>query len=261
MTRTVTVRLGSVLVAVVVALALAVAYLLGASGHDSGAAHAAESAPASGEGPGTVRMVGRGEVSAVPDMLSFGVAVTVKRSDLDTALADSSATMRRVLAGLTSYGVEKSDVQTTGLSMNPEYAYHSYGAPTLTGYRVTQQARVEVRELSQAGAAITAAVDTGGNDVRVRNIQLQISDPDQALAEARDAAIAQAEDKAAQYAAAAGQELGEVRSIKEVSVSAPAPQNLYLRDAAKGAAFTAAVPIRAGESDLSVRVEVVWDLG
>lgn len=259
MNRTVTVRLGSVLMAMVVALALAVAYLLGAAGGGRGAANAAETgAAAAGDTARTVRMVGRGEVSAVPDMLTFGVTVTLQRSDLDTALADSSATMKRVLAGLSAYGVEKADVQTTGLSMDPEYAYHSYGPPTLTGYRVTQQARVDVRTLSEAGAAITAVVETGGNDVRVRNIRLQVSDPGQALAEARDAAIAQARDKAAQYAAATDQELGEVISIREVSVSAPAPQVLAYRSAVK--AVSDSVPIRAGESDLSVRVEVVWGL-
>ncbi|MFN8194258.1 MAG: SIMPL domain-containing protein [Nocardioidaceae bacterium] len=261
MDRPLTVRLGSVLVAVVVALALAVAYLVGAAGHDANAATAPGAAEASGADVGTVRMVGRGQVTAVPDMATFAVAVTLKRSDLDTALGDASATMKRVLDSLGEYDVGKADVQTTGLSMSPEYDYHSYGPPTFSGYRVTQSVRVEVRTLSKAGAAITAAVTTGGNDVRVRNIRLQVSDPDAAISRARDAAIAEARTKAEQYAGAADQELGKVRSIKEISVSAPATHELSYR--ASYDALTAAkapVPIRAGESDLTVRVEVVWEL-
>jgi uncharacterized protein len=263
MSRTITVRMGSVLLAAVAALALVVAYLLGAAGGDGGAASAAETSAGPPAVPGdsstrTIRMVGRGETTAVPDELTFGLVVTLKRTDLETALDDSSAIMKQVLAGLTPYGVEKADVQTTGLSMNPEYDYHSSGPPTLTGYRVTQQARVEVADLGRAGAAITAAVDIGGNDVRVRNIRLQVADPAGVLAEARAAAVAQARAKAEQYAEATGQQLGDVLSVREISSSTPAPQPLSYRTADLAGVAPKAVPIRAGESDLTVRVEVVW---
>ena len=262
MDRPVTVRLGSVLLAVVMILAVAVAYLVGVAGGGGGPAQAApaQTAAASADSARTVRMIGKGEVSAVPDMLSFTVVVTVERADLDTALADSSDTMTRVLDRLADFGVVKTDVRTTGLSMNPEYAYHSYGPPTLTGYRVTQQARVDVRSLAKGGAAISAAVETGGNDVRVRNLRLQVSDPDEALAQARDAAIAEAKAKAQEYAGAAGGALGEVQSIREISVQAPTPRPMVY-DTAADAALKGALPIRAGESELSVRVEVVWALG
>lgn len=261
MDRPVTVRLGSVLLAVVMILAVVVAYLVGAAGGGGGSAQADDTPAApSAEQPRTVRMVGTGQVTAVPDMLSFTVVVTVKRTDLDTALADSSTTMKGVLDRLADFGVAEADVQTTGLSMNPEYAYHSYGPPTLTGYRVTQQARVDVHTLAKGGAAISAAVAAGGNDVRVRNLRLQVADPDASLAEARQAAIEQAKAKAEEYAAAAGGELGDVQSIREISVRAPTPRPLVFNTSAD-AALKGVLPIRAGESDLSVRVEVVWALG
>jgi uncharacterized protein YggE len=260
MDRPVTVRLGSVLLAVVMILAVAVAYLVGAAGGGGEPAQASDNAAPPSSDQRTVRMVGKGQVTAVPDMLSFTVVVTVKRADLDTALADSSTTMKSVLDRLADFGVAKGDVRTTGLSMSPEYAYHSYAPPTLTGYRVTQQARVDVRTLGQGGAAISAAVETGGNDVRVRNLQLQVSDPDAALAEARKAAIEQAKAKAQEYAGAAGGELGAVQSIREISVQAPTPRPLAYNTSAD-AALKSVLPIRAGESDLSVRVEVVWALG
>ena len=253
-------------VALLGVLVVAVAYLLGASGAsgasggdngDGVVATVEQARPVTG-----IRMTGRGEVSAVPDELSFGLTVTARRLALDEALADSSATMKRVLAELEQYGVERADVQTTGLSMSPEYEYHSYGPPTLTGYRVTQQARVTVSDLGQGGKAITAAVEVGGNGVRVHSIRLEVGDPEAALAQARDAAIADATDKAGQYAEATGQSLGAVLSVKEVSAPAPAPQPVYLRDMrAAQLSADAAVPIRAGRSELTVRVEVVWSFG
>ena len=144
----------------------------------------------------------------------------------------SSATMRRVLAELGVHGVERADVQTTGLSMHPEYEYHAYAPPTLVGYRVTQRASVKVDELAKGGPAIAAAIEVGGNGVRVSGIRLGVGDPDALLKKARDAAVESATAKAEQYAAATGQALGDVVSIREVGQPAQRPQSVRLRSAA-----------------------------
>jgi uncharacterized protein YggE len=253
----VTVSVRTVLLAALAALGLVVAYLLGSSGSDGGAPATAAETTAGSESPG-IEMTGRGQATAVPDQLSFGLSVTAKRDDLEDALDDSSATMKRVLASLEEYGVEEKDIQTTGLSMSPEYQYPAYGPPVLTGYRVTQQARVTVTDLGEGGRAISAAVDAGGNDVRVHSIKLGIADPSAAIEEARDAAVAEAMDKAEQYAAATGRQLGDVVSIREVSAPPRIVEQAISFDRAAIAAK--AVPIRAGEQDLTVRVHVVWSL-
>ena len=175
MDRTMTVSIKGLLVTGVVLLALLVAYLLGGAG--GAAPSPAQAAPAASERPAredvrTLRMVGTGEATVVPDQLGFTLSVTAKQPALDDALGRSSATMRRVLAALDDQGVRDADVQTTGLQMYPEYDYPSYGPPVLTGYRVTQRARVVVRELARGGEAVSTAVETGGNAVRVTDIRL-----------------------------------------------------------------------------------------
>ncbi len=259
MDRTVTVSIKGLLVTAVVLLALLVAYLLGGAG---GAAPApAQAAPASErpvrEDVRTLRMVGTGEATVVPDQLGFTLSVTSKQPALDDALGQSSATMRRVLAALADQGVRDADVQTTGLQMYPEYDYPSYGPPVLTGYRVTQRARVVVRELARGGEAVSTAVETGGNGVRVTDIRLGVSDPDAALGRARDAAVEAATAKAEQYAAATGQTLGEVLGLREVGGGTPRPQPVLSFQAAARDEL-AALPVRAGRDDLDVKVEVVW---
>lgn len=237
-------------------LALMAAYLVGANGRP--ALTPAEAADDTGSAAlRSVAVVGRGTASAVPDQLSFALSATAKSTDLDQALADSSAAMRRALDALAEFGVEKGDTQTTGLSMDPEYYYPEGGPPVLTGYRVTQRAKVEVSELAQGGKAIGAVVRAGGDAVRVSSIQLEVSDPEAAMARARDDAMAQAEAKAEQYAAAAGATLGDVVTIRETAV----PQTVELQYARLDAAKAApAVPLRAGRTDLTVRVSVVWEL-
>lgn len=262
MNANVTVSVRSLLLTGLVLMALVTAYLLGANGDPVAApAQAADQAqPAAAKDRRVVRMVGTGEASAVPDQLSFALSVTAKRFDLDDALESSNATMRRVLAVLEAQGVDRKDVQTTGLSMYPEYDYHSYGPPTLTGYRVTQRARVLVEELTTGGRVITAAVEAGGNGARASDIRLQVGDPDEVLEKARDNAVEAATAKAEQYAVATGQQLGDVLSLREVGSAGRPHYVRQLGALSYRAAKTAdlAVPIRAGKDDLSVRIEVVW---
>jgi uncharacterized protein YggE len=262
MDTTVTIRLRSVLLAVVVLLALATAYLLGGRGDAIAAPVAAsteqQTASSGGAARDVVRMTGSGEATAVPDRMRFSLTVTSKRLELDDALDASSATMRRVLTALGGHGVEPRDVQTTGLQMHPEYDYHPYAPPTLTGYRVTQRASVQVDELRDGGGAVTAAIETGGNDVRVGDIRLEVGDPDAVLAEAREAAVADARAKAEQYAAASGATLGEVVSIREVGAGGGARDTRTELRYQTADRVLAAMPVRAGREDLTVRVEVVW---
>lgn len=260
MDHNVTVSVKSILLTGLVLLALATAYLLGGAG--DGVATPANAAPQqpTAEDRRIVRMVGTGEATAVPDQISFSLSVSAKRIDLDDALASSTATMKRVLAELDDHGVRDSDVQTTGLSMHPEYDYRAYAPPVLTGYRVTQRATVRVRDLARGGQAVSAAIGTGGNGVRVGNISLQVGDPDAVLEKARDAAVEAATAKAEQYAEATGQTLGPVVSVRELGSAGQRgyqPQAGTLRSA-YAVRDLAALPIRAGKDDLEVRIEVVW---
>jgi uncharacterized protein YggE len=256
----VTVSVRSMLLAGLLLLGLLVAYLLGSAGRPGAApANAAEDQTAQATDRRTVVMSGRGEASAVPDQLSFGLSVGLTRTDLDVALADASAKMRRVLASLEDYGVEKADVQTTGLSMNPVYEYHESSPPTLIGYRVSERAHVTVPELRNGGKAITAAVNAGGNDVKASNIRLEISNPDAVLKLAREAAVEEATTKAKEYAAATGQTLGDVLSLREVS-PATRPSQPYAEEyRAADLAASKTLPIRAGEHELKVTVAIVWE--
>ena len=254
------------LVAALAALALLVAYLLGGSGGTPPAAQAVAPVQASGQvaEARTVTMSGSGEATAVPDQVGFDLSVRMTRPELDEALAAASRTMTRVLGALQAQGVERKDVQTTGLEMSPVYDYPRYSPPVLTGYRVTQRAAVLVRELRSAGGAVGAAIAAGGNAARVGDIALRIGDPDVALGKARQLAVEEATRKAQEYADATGQDLGPVMTLREVqatSRSAIDQRRLTYETAAlRDSADAAMLPVSAGRADLGVTVEVVWEL-
>ena len=269
MDRSVTLSLRGVLVAAVVALALVVAYLLGSGGgtaraDTTGATTGTTGGPAVDPAgvtkPRTLVMTGTGRTVGVPDEVAFTVSIGLVRPTLQTALADANATMNRVLTSLDRLGVRRSDVQTTGLQMNAVYDYHAYSPPTLRGYRVSQRAQVLVRDLATGGKAVTAAVQAGGDDVRVGSIGLRIADTEALLAKSRAAAVKEATAKAQEYADSTGQTLGAVMSLREVHTSAPPVTRTltYQRAALDGAA---PLPIRAGKDKLAVTVRIVWAFG
>jgi uncharacterized protein YggE len=249
----VTISVRSLLVAGLVALAVVAAYLVGRAGP----------APASAEAPdgiSTVTVTGVGHVAVVPDQLAFDLSVSVLRDDLDQALDDGNTAMQAVVDTLKSSGVAEKDVQTTDLSMNPEYTPRKKGQPpVLIGYRVSHSVSVTIEDFDKASAIVTAALNAGGSGVRLNGLRLQVGDPDGSLEPARTAAVDQARAKAEEYAAEAGRELGEIVTISEVNDRTYNDQDgLSYRGAA--VADSAAFPIQAGQQDLTANIVVVYEL-
>jgi uncharacterized protein YggE len=250
----------SLLVAGLVLLALVVAYLLGGDGGRAAPAAAADDEEPAAASPRVLTMTGTGDASAVPDQLSFSLEVHLTRPELDAALGAANRSMARVLGSLKDHGVDKGDVQTIGLSMDPVYDYPDHGPPVLRGYSVSERADVLVDELEEGGAAVSAAVAAGGNEVRVDNLRLLVGDTDVVMEQARDAAVEEARTKAAQYAEASGEELGDVVTISEVKTRPlPTPVEGYA-GLSRVTKDLAAMPIRAGRDEASVTVRIVWHL-
>jgi uncharacterized protein YggE len=193
----------------------------------------------------------------VPDQLSFDLSIDLTREDLNAALDDSITAMKQVVDTVKAAGVAEKDVQTTDLSMYPQYS-HRRGEPrTFEGYRVSHSVTVVVEDLSKASDIVTAALSAGGTGVRLNGMRLQVGDPEAALKPARSDAFDQAKAKAEEYAADTGRELGEVVKVSEVG-DQPYEEPTYAMSAVDGA--RAPIPIQAGQADLTASVTVVFEL-
>ncbi len=252
--RTVTVNIRSLVVTVATAVAVLGAYAIGSA--QTGTASADASAGAAPTGSASIQMTGTGESTGVPDRLEFSLDVQTRAGDVSTALRSADRATRHVLRAVRRQDIAPKDVQTTGLSINPTYDYSGDGPPVITGYAVTEAMSVLVRALPDAGATISAAVDAGGNAVRLHGVRLEIGDKGALLHRARAGAIDDARAKAQQYAAATGRTLGDVTSVREVHVNQSVP--LAYPRATLDSAAPGSVPIRAGSADLTVTVSVVW---
>jgi uncharacterized protein YggE len=202
-----------------------------------------------------ISVSGTGRVTGTPNLLRLQTSVDVTRPDVQTAMNEANATMAKVQQTLKADGVAARDLQTSGLSVQPNYDYTSSGAK-LKGYQVSENLSVVLRDLGKAGSIIAHAASVGGNELRLGGASLDLDDDDALVAQARQKAFDDAKAKAQAYAQAAGRSLGTVQSISEQVSSPPVP---YARPmAATAFAVDKAVPIEAGSQDVTVTVSVVW---
>lgn len=236
------------LVALIV-LAVLAAYVLGTRGHDR-------------PGERAITLAGEGRVNVVPDRATVTLGVQVTRPEANAAMDEASATQQKVIAALGKAGVDKDDIRTTGLDLQPAYDYSGRGEPRIIGYSVTQSVKVTLRDLAGAGAVLARAAEAGGNAIRIDSFKLSAGDKDDALGDAREKAIKDARKKADQYAAAAGREVGKVVRIEEVdSQEGPTPRFAADGDSVMAAAHALEkAPIEPGQQKVTVRVRVVFEL-
>ncbi len=215
---------------------------------------------AAGAGLPGVEVVGTGKVAGTPDVLRLDLTVSLTRPTASDALGATSTATTAVLRALKAHHVAGKDLKTAGLSLQPNYDYTN-GASVLHGYTGSEDVSVTLRDLRTAGAVITAATQAGGNAARVQDIALDLEGDSALLAKARDAAIADARNKAQSYARAAGRTLGRVVVISE-NTTPPDPIALA-KDAYRPSARAAesSVPVQAGSQQVSVSVRVVWAFG
>jgi len=126
----------------------------------------------------------------------------------------------------------------------------------------THTVRAKVRPLSHAGRTISTAATAAGNAVAVGDLAFDLGDDTDVVKSARDNAFADAQDRARQYASLSGRGLGRVEKVTETVDAPEQPVNYFQADALRAASSGAkAVPLRAGQQTLTVRVTVTWSLG
>ncbi|HTN54402.1 MAG TPA: SIMPL domain-containing protein [Anaeromyxobacter sp.] len=215
----------------------------------------AEPPPAPGAPPlRTLRVGGEGLVSVPPDVAVVSAGVESTGRDLAQVTADASAQLKRVLAALEQAGVAARDVQTTRHDVNVERPWKDGKPGPITGYTVSDEVRVTVRDLSRLGTVLERVVAAGSNVLRGLAFERDDTGPQRARALAL--AYADARAKAEAIAKAAGVVLGEVLSVSEqVQGARPVPVRM-----ARAALAAEPVPVSPGELQVSGAVEVTFQL-
>lgn len=170
----------------------------------------------------TLAVTADGEVRAAPDIAVLNVGVTSQGATAAEAVAAMRGQMSATTAALKGAGVAAADVQTSGLSLNPQYDEGPNRPRRLTGYEASNQVTVTVREVGRTGAVLDAALDRGANTVN--GVSFDLADRTPAEDAARRAAVKALGDKARLYAEAAGLHVKRLVSLRE---GGEAPQPMF----------------------------------
>ena len=101
----------------------------------------------------------QGEASRVPDIASMSVGVVSQAAEGQAAMRDNAQRMTRVLAAIRGAGIADDDIQTTGVSLHPQYRHVRDEAPRVTGYEARNTVRIKVRDRRAWGGVDTLAAE------------------------------------------------------------------------------------------------------
>ena len=156
-----------------------------------------------------------GSVSRVPDLAIISAGVVTKATTASRAIADNAARMERVRAALKRAGIADRDIQTSSISLNPDYRYENNQPPVLTGYQASNNVSVKFRDIRNSGTILDALVAEGAN--QINGPSLTIDKPEAAYDEARTKALAAGRARAELYARSLGMRVARLIAVSEGS--------------------------------------------
>ena len=208
--------------------------------------------------PRTITVTGIGRASIRPDIADLRLGVTITEATVDVARAASAKVQNAVLAKLKSLGIEERDLQTSIVSVQPQYDYSQQSAPPrLVGYQFTNVVAATLREIEKVGDAIDAALGAGATSID--QMTFRVAEQSGAETEAREKAVAEARARAETLAAAAGVVIIGVGAIVEGGgVPIPYPPSF---ERMAMSAKDAGTPIEAGTNEITASVTITYLLG
>ena len=160
-----------------------------------------------------VTVTGEATVSVAPDTAVIRIGVTSSAKTAREASDANAKQMTSVMAAIKDTGIADRDVQTSRLSLQPQYDANKSGTARLLGFQVTNQLMVKIRDIDKLPAILDRAIAAGANEMS--GIEFIVSEQSKLLDQARDEAIADGRRKAELYAKAAGVRVGQVIAISE----------------------------------------------
>jgi len=202
----------------------------------------------------TITVTGSAVVTLEADYAQVSVGVSTSAKTVDEASKQNAEAIHTVIEALKAAGVQEDDIATSNYSVHAEYDYSSLGGQRLTGYNVTNQLNVVIRDMAHIGATLDKATAAGANNIY--NIQFLSTKADEAQDEATAYAVQDAMRRARLLAEAAGLQLGNIVSISD-STGGYAVVTRSYKSTLDAAAGNSILP---DDASVSANVTIVFEL-
>jgi len=173
----------------------------------------------------TIVVEAEGSFEADPDLATLTFDVTSQDKDMKKAYDMAAQSMQRIVDLAQKSGIKKEDLSTGVLRVTPSYERDKNKAKS---YSVRGYLTIKVRDFSQVGPLVDAAVQEGIVDFRSLSYSLQ--DEEAAKQKAVGAAMKNATGRATAALAQTGQKVGAIRyasvDVRQLNV----PQEFFSLD-------------------------------
>ena len=203
-------------------------------------------------------VTGEGKVTVVPDVAILSLGIEAQAMVVAEAQNQAATAMDAVVWELGNAGVAGRDIKTQQFSIYPVRNWVE-DKEVLVGYRVNNMVSIKVKEVANTGSIIDAVVRAGGDNIRINSISFTVDDPADYQKEAREKAMADAEQKAKQLAQSGGVKLGEPTYINETVGSIPYARD-YFAEGGVVPAPAAVTSVSPGETEIRLTVQVVYSI-
>ena len=203
---------------------------------------------------GEITVVGTGRVSVQPDLAELRLGVSLSRQSVAEIREEAATLMSAILTAVQASGVDKQDIRTSLLSVQPRFAYHENEPPRPAGFEMANVVEITVRDLVGLAEVIDGALKAGATSMD--SLEFRLADPGPAETEARRRAMAEARSRADVLADAAGLSISGVSSVVEDGGFQP-PRPFDKRERMM-LASDVSTPVESGTIETAVRVTVTY---
>ena len=200
------------------------------------------------------------QIEAEPDLVTIGAGVSTEAKTATEAMRQNAVEMRRIIDMIKQMGVAERDIQTTGISLYPQYDYNrTTQKPVFRAYQASNRVSVRLRNIDATGAVLDGLVQAGATDINGPTFSLD--DDEAAKAAARTNALTRARAQATEYAQLAGYSGIELLEITEsISSRGPMPPPPVAMRVEAQAVSDMAAPVQPGQVAAGVIVTVKYQM-
>lgn len=223
----------------------------------------------------TISFDGKGEIFAAPDLATISFTIRETAKEVKDAQTKVTTKESAVLSFLEKSGIEKKDIKTENYSSYPKYEwresvcprpkeissapyYCPSGKQVLTGYEVSENITVKVRDLAKAGDVLKGIGDVGVSEMNGPNFSIEKEDS--LKAQARKMAIDEAKAKAEVLARDLGVHLVRIVNFSE-NGNYPVPMYAKgMREDMVAGSASPAPALPAGENKITSNVTITYEI-
>lgn len=204
----------------------------------------------------TLTAEGTASVQLSPNQASLVIGVTTQEKTMHEAQTLNAQQMDALIAAIEAQGVAQTDIATSSFSVSPVYSYQYGkidGGEELSGYSVENMLSVTLRDLTDIGSLLDAAMAAGANQTYA--LSFDSSERPAAYDQALAAAAKEAQRKAGLLAEAAGEKLAQPIEMAEQTLGG------YSGEMAVSSTYdSAATSVLPGNLTVVAKVRVTYAL-